>query len=84
MTKVRIATYFVLSAHLLYKEVRLQAAHEISILKSGRDSEASEAIGSNTQEREADREVQADSSVQSEVGIQNDTPSNSGEKNTVS
>ena len=85
-TKVHIATCFVLSAHLLYKDVGRQAAHEISIIRSGRDSEASEVTGSNAPERGlgTDREVHPGSSAQSEVGVQNDSSSNSSKLRILS
>ena len=83
-TKVPIETRLVLSAHLLYKEVRRQTVHGMGILNSGCNSEASEAIGSNALEWEIDREVKADSSTQPEVEVQNNSPSYSGEHSTLS
>ena len=80
-TKVCIVTCIGLSAYLLHKEVGREATHEMSIIRSGRDSEDSKATGGNTPERElgTDRKVQASSSAQSEVEAQDDSPSNSGE-----
>jgi hypothetical protein len=63
---------------LLYKEVREKDAYEMKIHTSRRDSEASEAFGSDVPERKKDREVHAHSSAHLQVGGQNDNPSNSG------
>ena len=69
---------------ILYKEVGLQTAHEMSTLKSGHEGEASGATGSNVPVGEADHEAQAGSSIQSQAPPPNDGPSNSGEHSTIS
>ena len=68
---------------VLYTEVKLQGAHELSIPISGQKGEPLGVMGSNVLAREIDQEAQAGSSTRLKVQAQEDGSSNSGELTTI-